>query len=57
MKEGLSYFTDTYLTSVGLLIFFVFFLAVVWWVSRTHSWKLYSYVETLPFENGENYER
>ena len=50
MKEGLSFFTDTYLTSIGLLIFFGFFLAVVWWVSRADSRKLYAYTEMLPFE-------
>lgn len=56
MKEGLSYFTDTYLTSFGLIIFFSFFLCVVWWVSRTENRNLYRYTEKLPFENGEKYE-
>jgi cbb3-type cytochrome oxidase subunit 3 len=56
MKEGLTYFTDTYLTSMGLLIFFLFFLGVVWWVSRAESRKLYRYAENLPFDNGVKHE-
>lgn len=57
MKYGLNYFTDTYLTSIGLLIFFIFFVAVVWWVNRKASRELYTYTETLPFEKGEHYEK
>ena len=53
MKEGLSHFTDVYLTSIGLLIFFLFFVAVVWWTSKARSKTLYRRVEMLPFESGE----
>lgn len=57
MKEGLSYFTDTYLTTFGLLIFFFFFMSVIWWTSREKNKKLYGYIESLPFEKGEQYEK
>jgi cytochrome c oxidase cbb3-type subunit 4 len=57
MKEGLSYFTDTYLTTFGLLIFFGFFMCVVFWVSRPKTRLLCDYAEMLPFENGDKYER
>lgn len=53
MKEGLAYFTDTHLTSIGLLIFFFFFAAVLWWTSRKDSRRLYQRVENLPLEDGE----
>lgn len=56
MKEGLSHFTDIYLTSIGLLIFFSFFIGVVWWTSRSHNKNLYNRVKALPFENGEHHE-
>ncbi|MEK6554961.1 MAG: cbb3-type cytochrome c oxidase subunit 3 [Bdellovibrionota bacterium] len=49
-SEGLAYFTDTYLTSIGLLIFFAFFVAVIIWTSRRESQKLYRRVENLPLE-------
>lgn len=57
MKEGLSYFTDTYLTSIGLIIFFIFFVGVIWWTSRKQSQSLYQQTQLLPFEKGEIYER
>jgi cytochrome c oxidase cbb3-type subunit IV len=53
---GLSYFTDTYLTSIGLLIFFGFFMAVVIWTSRRDSQALYSKVQNQPLE-GEDESR
>lgn len=56
MKEGLAYFNDTYLTSIGLLIFFLFFLGVVWWTSKSQNKTLYKRLETLPFKNGESHE-
>ena len=56
MKEGLSYFTDVYLTSFGLLIFFGFFLGVIWWVTRPQNRELFRYTESLPFENGDQHE-
>lgn len=29
MQEALSYFTDTWLTLVGLMIFFIFFIVMI----------------------------
>ena len=52
---GLSYFTDTYLTSIGLLIFFSFFMAVVIWTSRRDSQALYSKVQNQPLEGEDEY--
>jgi len=56
MKDGLLYFTDTYLTAIGLVIFFSFFLGVVWWASLPVNKKRFRHYETLPFENGDRYE-
>lgn len=56
MKYGLAYFSDTYLTSIGLLIFFLFFVTMVWWTSRKKNKNLYKKTQMLPFEKGEFYE-
>lgn len=56
MKEGLSYFTDTYLTSLGLILFFLFFMGVLWWTSKSQNKDLYKRMENLPLKNGESYE-
>lgn len=55
MKEGLMNFTDTYLTSVGLMIFFVFFVTVVIWTNLKSQKDLYLKMEKMPLE-GENHE-
>lgn len=51
MKEGMSYFTDTYLTSIGLIIFFCFFVGVLWWTSKRENKILYKRIENLPLGN------
>jgi cbb3-type cytochrome oxidase subunit 3 len=56
MKEGLAHFTDVYLTSIGLIIFFLFFLGVLWWTSKSGSKELYRRVQNFPFENGAPHE-
>ncbi len=56
MKDGLSYFNDTYLTSIGLIIFFLFFVGVLWWTSISRNRILYKRIETLPFEAGESHD-
>lgn len=53
MKEGLKYFTDTYLTSIGLLLFFVFFVAVIFWVFRKGSKAFYNKASQLPLNEPE----
>ncbi|MGZ3769977.1 MAG: cbb3-type cytochrome oxidase subunit 3 [Bdellovibrio sp.] len=52
-QEALSYFTDTYLTALGLLIFFGFFVGVLIWVYRKSSTELYTQLEQLPLKGGE----
>lgn len=52
-QEALKYFTDTHLTALGLLIFLVFFVGVLFWVYRKSSTELYSKLEQLPLKGGE----
>jgi cbb3-type cytochrome oxidase subunit 3 len=57
-QEGLKFFTDTHLTSIGLIIFFLFFLGVVYWVSRKDNKRLYTEMEKMPLKDAEfTYER
>lgn len=56
MKEGLMHFTDTYLTSIGLVIFFLFFMGVLYWTSRKPNLQLYEQLKQLPLE-GADHER
>lgn len=54
MKQlGLSFFTDTHLTALGLLIFFIFFLGVLWWTSLQVNKANYKKLEQLPLSDGE----
>lgn len=55
-QEGLKFFAETYLTSIGLMIFFLFFLAVVLWVYRGPSKELYKRLEKLPLVDGDSHE-
>ena len=55
MKDGLKYFTDTYLTSIGLLLFFTFFVAVVFWVFRKGSKQFYNQTAQMPLDGEENF--
>ncbi|UOF01569.1 cbb3-type cytochrome oxidase subunit 3 [Bdellovibrio reynosensis] len=52
-QEALKYFTDTHLTAMGLVIFFLFFAGVVAWVYRKHSKEIYAHLEQLPLKGGE----
>ena len=52
-QEGLIYFTDTHLTAVGLLIFFLFFIGVLFWVYRKNSSAIYHRAELMPLKDGE----
>lgn len=51
MTDGLKYFTDTYLTSIGLILFFTFFIAVLFWIFRKGSTQFYNKAAQIPFEN------
>lgn len=50
-QEALKYFTDLHLTVLGLLIFFGFFIAVVFWVYRKDSKALYAALTNLPLSD------
>lgn len=52
-QEGLAYFTDTHLTAVGLLIFFVFFLGVLIWTLRKTQKAVYKELAQIPLDDGE----
>ena len=55
-QEAFKLFTQTYLTSIGLIIFFGFFIGVVLWVYRSPSQELYDRMEKLPLQDGESHE-
>ena len=52
MKEGMSHFTDTYLTILGLLVFFFFFIGVLVWTSLKGNRENYKELEQLPLREG-----
>ena len=57
-QEGLAFFTDTYLTAIGLLIFFLFFCGVLLWINRRSAKQFYGKMEQIPLNDGEFiYER
>ena len=49
-QEGLAYFTDTHLTAIGLLIFFVFFLGVLFWTLRKTQKVVYQELAKIPLD-------
>ncbi|HEY8271593.1 MAG TPA: cbb3-type cytochrome c oxidase subunit 3 [Pseudobdellovibrionaceae bacterium] len=51
-KEAFSYFTDTQVTSLGLIIFFVFFMGVLCWTSLKANKAIYKDLEQLPLKEG-----
>ncbi len=55
-QEALMQFTDTYLTSAGLIIFFSFFMGVLYWTSRKENKALYKKMETMPLIEGGSHE-
>jgi cbb3-type cytochrome oxidase subunit 3 len=52
-QEGLKYFTDLHLTSLGLIIFFVFFVCVLVWVFRKDSKSFYGDMQNMPLKDQE----
>ncbi|HWU45081.1 MAG TPA: hypothetical protein VN132_16625 [Bdellovibrio sp.] len=57
-QDDLSFFTDTHLTVIGLVIFVLFFVGVVFWVNRKGGKQFYSSMEQMPLKEGElTYER
>jgi cytochrome c oxidase cbb3-type subunit 4 len=52
-KQWVVNFTDAHLTELGLIIFFLFFVSVLFWVNRLSSKNLYAQLEKSPFEKGD----
>lgn len=48
--EGLKYFTDTFLTQFGLMLFFMSFLAILIKTYLRHSKEHYNSMANKPFE-------
>lgn len=53
MKDGLMYFTDTYLTLIGLIIFFGWFVLMLIWVLKLTPKKQHDFMSMLPLKNDE----
>ena len=53
MKDGLMYFTDTYLTLIGLIIFFGWFVLMLIWVLKLIPKKQHDFMSMLPLKNDE----
>jgi cytochrome c oxidase cbb3-type subunit 4 len=53
MKEGMACFTDTHLTVLGLILFFVFFLGVLIWTSLKGNKENYKKLQQIPLNDGE----
>lgn len=49
-QQGLAYFTDTYMTAAGLIIFFVFFLGMLIWTLRKTQKDVYKELANIPLE-------
>lgn len=52
-QDGLQFFTDTYLTVIGLLIFFSYFAFMLLQVFKAPADHI-SHLENIPFNNKEN---
>jgi cbb3-type cytochrome oxidase subunit 3 len=58
-QEAFAKFTMMSLPTIGLVLFVVLFVSLIWWVSRNDSKKLYGKVDKFPLEDGvrgEKYE-
>lgn len=51
IRETLTHFQFPALTCVGLLIFFLFFIAQLFWVFRKQGKLVYSEIEQLPLDS------
>jgi cbb3-type cytochrome oxidase subunit 3 len=51
-QEGLSYFTDTGMVSVGLLIFLAWFVGMLVWVHRKEAKRQYEAISLFPLRDG-----
>lgn len=55
-QDGLKFFTDTYLTIIGFIIFFSYFIYVVANALRTSHKKIQHFAH-IPFSSGEEHEQ
>lgn len=55
-SEVLKLFPWIDLTCLGLILFFVFFVNVIFWVLRKDRSSIYSYIEKLPYSE-DTYEQ
>jgi cytochrome c oxidase cbb3-type subunit 4 len=55
-QEGLIYFTDTHLTVLGLLLFFLFFIVMLFRVCRKSAKSYYEELSLLPLKDGDHHE-
>jgi cytochrome c oxidase cbb3-type subunit 4 len=53
MKEGLQYFTDIHLTILGLIIFFVWFVAMAIWIYVKTPENHVQYMSDMPLKDEE----
>ena len=53
-QEGLKFFTDTYLTVIGFLIFFAYFIYVIVNALRAPKTKVQEFAH-IPFSSGEDH--
>lgn len=53
-QEGLKYFTDTHLTLIALIIFFVFFVCMLVFVFSKRNKKHYEKLSKMPFKETFN---
>lgn len=51
-QEGLSYFTDTEMVSVALLLFMACFIGFVAWVNRKGAKQQYDKLSMIPLRDG-----
>lgn len=49
-QEGLAFFTDTWMTLIGLLIFFIFFVSMIIKVRRIKD-EYYEVMSKMPLED------
>ncbi len=52
-QDGLMYFTDTYLTVIGLMIFFGYFLLILFKAFQSSKSEI-KHLENLPFNQNED---
>lgn len=57
MKEGLKYFTDTHLTLIGLMVFFIWFVMICYVVYRKVSPQYHEHMAQMPLKSEACCER